>query len=54
MQSEQQNTSKLKRESYAKLTDVLKSEIAKRAAEHGIASTIHHFAKKESSVRMPL
>ena len=45
-----------KRESYAKYTVEQKAEIAKRASEHGIASTIRHFSKKypnlkESSIR---
>ena len=54
-QNEQQSIPKPKRELYAKFTDGQKVEIAKRVAEHGIASTICHFAKKypdlkESSV----
>ncbi len=40
---------------YAKLTPEQKAEVGKRAAEHGIASTIRYYAKrfplKESSVR---
>ena len=47
-----------KRGSYAKLTQQHKAEIGKRAAEHGIASTVRYYAKrlpdcplKESSVR---
>ena len=47
-----------KRGSYAKLTQQQKAEIGKRAAEHGIASTIRYCAKrlpdcplKERSVR---
>ena len=41
-----QHTSKPKRESYTKCTDEQKAEIAKREAEHAIASTIRHFAEK--------
>ena len=35
-----------KRGSYAKLTQQQKAEIGKRAAEHGIASTIRYYAKR--------
>ena len=56
MQNEQQPAPKPKRESYAKFADGQEAEMSKRAAEHGIASTIRHFTKKypdlrESSVR---
>ena len=51
MQSKQQNTSKSKRELYAKFTDVQKAEIAKRAVEHGIASTIHYFAMQHPGLK---
>ena len=52
---EQQPAQKLSRELYAKFTTEQKPEIAKWAAENGIAATICHFAKKypdlkESSV----
>ena len=48
MQNEQQPTPKLKpkRELYTRFMDGQKVEIAKRAAEHRIASTIRHFAMK--------
>ena len=50
MQNEQQPTTKLKRESYSKFTGKQKAEIAKQAAEHGMASTICHFEKKYPAV----
>ena len=42
----QQPAQKSRRESYTKFTTEQKAEITKRAAENGIAATIHHFVKK--------
>ena len=52
----QQPAQKSRKESYAKFMTEQKAEIAKQAAENGIAATIRHFVKKypdlkESSVR---
>ena len=49
MESEQQKTSKSKRESYAS-SQMYKGWDSKQAAENRIASTIHYFAEKESSI----
>ena len=43
---EQQPAQKSRRESYTKFKTEQKAEIAKQAAENGIAATISHFAKK--------
>ena len=47
----QQPAQKSRRKSYTKFTTEQKAENAKRAAENGIAATIHHFVKKYPNLK---